>query len=93
MIRFHIDRATGIPHVYNHGVDESEVLDVLDGPSEDRPGREGSRIVVGQTRGGRFLRVIYSLDPEVDDLFIITAYELNGKQLAAYRRRRRRKHK
>ena len=72
--------------MYNHGIDESEVLDVLEGPSEDRPGREGARVVIGQTRGGRFLRVIYSLDPEPDSVFVITAYELTGKRLAAYRR-------
>jgi hypothetical protein len=93
MIRFHIDPATGVPHVYNHGVDESEVLDVLEGPSEDRPGREGARVVIGRTSGGRFLRIIYVPDPEPDSVFVITAYELTGKQLAAYRRRRRRKHK
>lgn len=93
MIRFYIDPATGVPHVYNHGVDESEVRDVLEGSSEDRPGRDGTRLVIGQTRGGRFLRVIYSLDPEADSVFIITAHELNAKQLTAYRRRRRRKHK
>ncbi len=93
MIRFYIGTTTGRPHVCNHGIEESEVLDVLNSPSEDRPGREGSRIVIGQTIGGRFLRVVYVPDPEPDSVFVITAYELTGKQLAAHRRRRRRKHK
>jgi hypothetical protein len=81
------------PHIYNHGVDEEEVEDVLEGPGEDRPGREGSRIALGQTRAGRCLRVIYVPDPEPDSVFVITAYDLVGKPLTAYRRRRRRKGK
>jgi transposase len=39
----------------------------------------------------RFLRVIYVPDPEPDSIFVITAYELRGKPLTAYRRRQRRK--
>jgi hypothetical protein len=60
-------------------------------PGEDRPSREGSRIAIGQTLEGRYLRVIYVPDPELDSLLVITAYELKGKPLVAYRRRRRRK--
>ena len=40
-IRFYIDPETGQPHIYNHGVREDEVEDVLGKPGEDRPGREG----------------------------------------------------
>jgi hypothetical protein len=67
------------------------VIDVLEKPGEDRPGREGSRIALGQTSAGRYLRVIYVTDVEPDSVFVITAYELTGKPLAAYRRRRRKK--
>lgn len=52
-IRFYTDPATGLPHIYKHGVDEREVEDVLNSPTEDRSGREGSRIAIGQTRAGR----------------------------------------
>jgi len=90
-LRFYIDPETDAPHIHNHRVDEDEVEEVLRGPREDRPGREGSRIAIGQTRGGRILRVIYVPDPEPDSVFVITAYELHGKALSAYRRRRRRK--
>lgn len=69
---------------------EDEVVEVLDEPGEDRAGREGSRIAVGQTASGRYLRVIYIPDPEPDSVFI-TAYELRGKPLAAFRKRRRKK--
>ncbi|ETW92812.1 MAG: hypothetical protein ETSY1_42035 [Candidatus Entotheonella factor] len=90
-IRFYRDPETGEPHIYNHGVTEDEVEDVIRRPGEDRLGREGSRVAIGQTRAGRFLRVIYVPDPEPESLFVITAYELRGKPLAAYRRRQRRK--
>jgi hypothetical protein len=90
-IRFYRDPATGEPHIYNHDVTEDEVEEVLRRPGEDRRGREDSRVAIGQTRAGRFLRVIYVLDPEPDSIFVITAYELRGKPLTAYRRRQRRK--
>ena len=88
-IRFYLDPTSGQPHILGHGVDESEVQDVLETPGEDRPGRDGSRIAVGQTRAGRYLRVIYVPDPEPESVFVVTAYELRGKPLLAYRRRKR----
>jgi hypothetical protein len=90
-IRFYLDPTTGQPHILEHGVDENEVEHVLETPGEDRPGRDGSRIAVGQTRAGRYLRVIYVPDPEPESVFVITAYELSGKPLLAYRKRRRKR--
>jgi hypothetical protein len=90
-IRYYRDPETGLPHIYDHNVTESEVEDVLRDPAEDRRGDEGSRVAMGQTRAGRHLRVIYTRDPKPQGVFVITAYELRGKALAAYRRRRRRK--
>ena len=90
--RFYIDPATGLPHIYGHDVKEDEVIEVLERPVEDRNGREGSRVALGQTDSGRYLRVIYVPDPERDSVFVITAYELDGKPLAAFRQRRRKKH-
>lgn len=92
-IRFYLDPETGVPHTYRHSVDEDEVADVLTNPGEDRPGREGSRVAIGRARAGRHLRVIYVPDPEPDSVFVITAYELHGKALTAYRRRLRRRGK
>jgi hypothetical protein len=91
-IRFYLDPTTGQPHTREHGVDESEVEDVLEEPGEDRPGREGSRVAIGQTRAGRYLRVIYVPDPDPESVFVVTACELKGKPLLAYRRRRPRRH-
>jgi hypothetical protein len=92
-VRYYIDPATKLPHIYKHGLEESEVEEVLRKPREDRPGREGSRVAIGQTESGRYLRVIYVPDPKPDSIFVISAYELSGKPLFAYRRRRRGKHK
>jgi hypothetical protein len=92
-LRFYIDPDTGLPHLAKHDVAEHEVAEVLARPGEDRAGSEGSRIAIGQTDAGRYLRVIYVPDPEPRSIFVITAYELQGKALAAYRRRRRRRRK
>lgn len=89
VLRFYIDPSTGEPHIYRHHVDEDEVEDVLTRPIEDRPGSEGSRVAVGQTEAGRYLRVIYVPDPEPESLFVITAYDLGEKALKALRRRQR----
>jgi hypothetical protein len=67
------------------------VEEVLKKTGEDRPGQEGSRIAIGQTSSGRYLRIIYVSDPQPNSVFVITACELTGKPLAAYRRRRRKK--
>jgi len=90
-IRFHIDPETGQPHIFQHGVTEEEVREVLRSPGEDRPGEEDSRVAIGQTGAGRYLKVIYARDAVGDSVFVITAYDLTGKPLKAYRRRRRRK--
>ncbi len=89
-IRFYIDPETDFPHIYKHNVIESEVEDILVKSGEDRPGQDGSRIAIGQTQAGRYLRVIYVPYPEPNSVFVITAYELKGKPLMAYRRRIRR---
>ena len=78
-IRFYIDPDTGQPHIYEHGIEEYEVEDVLLSSGEDRPGREGARIAIGRTGGGRYLRVIYVPDPDPSYVFVVTAYELRGK--------------
>lgn len=87
--RFYIDPATELPHIYEDDVHEDEAEQVLIRPSEDRPGKDGSRVAIGQTKAGRTLRVIYVPDPEPESVFVITAYELKGKQLKAFRRRLR----
>jgi hypothetical protein len=90
-IRYYPDPETSQPHIYDHGVSEQEVEDVLRRPGEDRPAREGSRSAIGRTRAGRYLRVIYAPDEDGQGLCVITAYDLVGKPLTAFRRRMRRR--
>ena len=90
-INYYIDPQTGSPHILKHDVSEEEVEDVLNRPGGDRPGKDGSRVAIGQTEAGRYLRVIYVRDSEPDSVFVITAYELTGKPLKAYRRRQKRR--
>ena len=92
-VRYYIDPETEQPHIYNHDVSESEVEDALSDAGEDRPGQEGARVAIGQTSSGRYLKVIYVPDPEPESVFVITAYELSGKPLLAYRRRQRRRNR
>lgn len=90
-LRFYLDPATGEPHIHEHGVREEEVEEALRNSGEERPGRGSSRVVIGATEAGRLLRVVYAPDSDRHTLFVITAYDLRGKPLAAYRRRQRRK--
>src|SRR5258708_40275671 len=89
-VRFHIDPETGQPHVFEHGVTEEEVREGLRRPGEDRAGDEDSRVAIGQTAAGRYLKVIYVRDAHGDGGFVITAYRMTGNALEAYRRRTRR---
>ena len=90
-IRFYDDPETGLPHIYNHGVTEDEVEDILLNSGENWQGRRKTRNALGQTQGGRYLQVVYVRDPKPNSVFVITAYELTGKPLTAYRRRQRKR--
>ena len=46
---------------------------------------------LGQTEAGRYLRVVYVPDDDGEGVFVVTAYPIGGKQLQAFRRRRRRR--
>jgi hypothetical protein len=82
-LRFYLNPDSGEPHIYQHRVAEDEAEDVLRRPVEDRIGRDGARVAIGQTRAGRYLRVIYVPDPEPESLFVITAFDLGPKALRA----------
>ncbi len=61
-LRFYHDPDSEVPHIYNHGVTEREVEDVLCKPTEDGKSRDDSRVAIGRTREGRYLKVIYVPD-------------------------------
>ena len=90
-LRFLLNPTTGEPHIRDHEIQEWEVRDVLEQFVENVAARDGSRAALGQTRNGRWLRVIYRQDPESNPLFVITAYEPSNNAIRAARRGLRRK--
>jgi hypothetical protein len=90
-LRFNIDPETDQPHIFQHGVTEEEVRQVLARAGDDFRGKRDARVRFGQTSAGRYLKVVYVLDEDRDCVFVVTAYELRGNELKAFRRRRRRK--
>jgi hypothetical protein len=79
ILRIFCDPATGLPHFFDHGVTEDEVREVMMGSGEEYTGDEDSRIKLGQTRAGRYLKVIFVPDEIPDSVFVITAYDIKGK--------------
>src|SRR5579859_2241653 len=59
LIKFHIDPVTGQPHIFDHGVTEEEVRDIMAHPRLVLRGRKNSRFALGQTRSGRYLKVAF----------------------------------
>jgi len=92
-LRFWIDPETDLPHIFDHGVTEEEVRQVLSRRGEELPGSDRSRIRLGQTEAGRYLQVVYVPDAVGDGAFVVTAFDLTPKAMRAFRRRQRRKKK
>jgi hypothetical protein len=90
-LRFWIDPETDQPHIFDHGITEDEVRQVLSRAGEEFFGREGSRIRLGQTEAGRYLQVVYVPDEGGDSAFVVTAFEIAPKAKRAFRRRQRRR--
>jgi hypothetical protein len=90
-LRFWMDPETGLPHIYDHGVTEEEVRQVMHRTGLDYPEGRNARARLGQTEAGRHLKVVYVPDERQHSAFVVTAYELRGKALKAYRRTKRRK--
>ena len=90
-LRFWTDPETGLPHINDHSVTEDEVREVLARPGLKRRAGGNSQSIMGQTSAGRHLKIVFVPDPEGDGGFVVTAYELRGKGLKAYRRDKRRK--
>src|SRR5262245_27795536 len=61
-LRFWNDPETGLPHIYNHGVSEIEVRQVLNRAGFDYPEGQKARCRLGQTASGRSLKVVYVPD-------------------------------
>jgi hypothetical protein len=89
-VRFYRD-PEGTPHIWQHGVTEAEVIQALTRQAENRPGRDESRIIIGRTAAGRVLKIVGVIDDDGGGLFVVTALELEGKPLLAFRRRERKR--
>jgi hypothetical protein len=92
-LRFWKDPETDLPHIFDHGISEEEVRQVLSRTGEEFPGSDRSRMRLGQTEQGRYLQVVYVPDAIGDGAFVVTAYDLTPKAKRAYRRRQRRNKK
>lgn len=88
-VRFYYDGADQL-HCSKHSVTEAECLEVFDDTLEDRAGKKGSRVAIGKTNGGRYLRVIYVAE-ENSGKFVVTAIELTPREKQALRKRLRKK--
>jgi len=75
-LRFRTDRETGLPHIYDHGVTEEEVRQVLARPGLKRRAGGNSQSIMGQTSAGRYLKVVFVPDPDGDGGFVVTAYDI-----------------
>jgi uncharacterized DUF497 family protein len=75
-------------HVAEHGVDPDEAEMVVRGARSPFPRKiEGDKwLVVGRGRGGRFLQVIYVVDPD-KSIFIIHARPISEREKRRLRRR------
>ncbi len=92
-LRFWDDPDTRLPHIYGHGVTEDEVRQVMTQRGLDIAEGDNARAKIGQTLAGRHLKIVYVPDEGGWSAFVVTAYELRGKALRAYRRGKRRKRK
>ncbi len=92
-LRFWLDPETDLPHILDHGVTEDEVRQVLGRTGEEFPGKDRSRIRLGQTEAGRYLQVVYVPDASGESAFVVTAFDLAPKAKRAFRRRQRKKKK
>jgi hypothetical protein len=90
-LRFWRDPETGLPHICEHGVTEDEVRQVLTRPGLNFAGERNSRTIMGPTAAGRHLKVVFVPDAGGASGFVVTAPELRGRKLRAYRRAKRRK--
>lgn len=75
-----------------HDVDFAEVVDVFEDDhavhAPDPQGNLSRRMVVGQTRGGRTLQVIFNDQEDAPLVRIITAFDADPRRENEYLRRR-----
>jgi uncharacterized DUF497 family protein len=75
-------------HIAEHGVEPEEAEDAVRNTRAPFPLVQADEryLVWGRTEGGRFLQVVFVIDPD-DTIFVIHARELTDKEKKRYRRR------
>jgi len=78
-------------HIAEHGVDWEEAEMVVRHAKPPFPQQVGDEklFVMGQGRGGRYLQVVYVLDPD-ETVFVLHARPLTDREKKRYPRRKRR---
>jgi uncharacterized DUF497 family protein len=79
-----------VEHIGRHGVSPGEAEHVVQNARRPYPKRIDGRkwLVIGQTFAGRFLQVIFVLEPE-KTTFVIHSRDLTDIEKRRYRRRQR----
>ena len=76
-------------HIAKHNVTPDEVEEVLFGrPRLWVPGRQGTRLCLGQTDAGRYLLVVTAQSGE-DQIFIVTARDMKENERRLFGRKGR----
>jgi uncharacterized DUF497 family protein len=76
-------------HLADHGVSSDEAEMVVRQAKRPFPRQIGDEklLVWGRSQGGRFLQIVYVLDPD-DTIFVIHARPLTEREKKQYRRRK-----
>ncbi|MEE2051905.1 hypothetical protein [Nocardiopsis tropica] len=75
-------------HIARHGVVPQEVEEAIESPYWTFPGREGSTVLLGCTRTGRYLAVIMvESTSEHRSMYIATARGMTPKERRAFKRK------
>jgi uncharacterized protein len=75
-------------HIATHGVTLDEVREaILERPYWSVPGRDGTTLVYGRTRAGRYLLVVAIAQGE--EAFIVTARDMTDAEKKTFRRKAR----
>jgi uncharacterized DUF497 family protein len=79
-----------VEHIAKHGVPPEEAEMVVRGARNPFPRRieEDKWLVWGRGRGGRFLQVIFVLDPD-ETVYVVHARPLIGQEKRRFRRKNR----
>lgn len=74
-------------HIARHGVERSEVEEIVFGLSHQTRARDGRYRLIGQTCGGRFLAVFVEPESDAGTFYVLTARDATQQERRFVRRR------